>query len=110
MKKLILFLFSVSVLFGFGGSFLMPNKAFIPHAKLNDKMQIEADIKIADGIYIYDSSLKFNLKDADGIEIAEVKKPSATLHDGDMVYLKTPNFLITLKSSAKTTQIKKNSF
>jgi thiol:disulfide interchange protein DsbD len=107
MKKLILFLFSVGVLFGFGGSFLMPDKAFIPHVKLNDKMQIEADIKIADGIYIYDSSLKFNLKDADGIEIAEVKKPSATLHDGDMVYLKTPNFLITLKNSAKTTQIKK---
>jgi len=107
MKKIILFVLFSSFLFGFGGAkFLMPNEAFIPHAKLNDKMQIEADIKIADGIYLYVDEVKFELANANGLEIVDIKKPKADKHDGDAVYLKSPKFLVTLKNDGKISQKK----
>ncbi len=102
MRKIFLLFFTVSFLFAFGGKFLMPNEAFIPKVKLNKNMQIEVEIKIAKGIYLYEKKLKLRLKDSNGIEIKNIKKPKPVLHDGEMVFFKTPHFLVTLANKDKT--------
>ena len=80
--------------------FLMPDQAFKPYAKVNKKMQIEAGVKIAKDIYLYDDKLKIELVDAKGLSIENIKKPATSDHDGDKVYLKSPNFIVTLKKDA----------
>ena len=99
MKQFLMFIFLLSSLFGAMPKFLMPDEAFIPHAKLNSNMQIEADIELAKDIYVYEDKVKFELKNADGLSIGDIKKPLAVEHDEFQVYLKSPSFLITLKNS-----------
>ena len=106
MRKIFLLFFTVGFLFAFGGKFLMPNEAFIPKVKLNKNMQIEVEIKIAKGIYLYEKKLKLRLKDSNGIEIKNIKKPKPVLHDGEMVFFKTPHFLVTLANKDKTLEKK----
>jgi thiol:disulfide interchange protein DsbD len=53
MKKIFLLLLMVLSLFSAQPSFLMPDEAFKPSAKLNDSMQIEAKVWIAKEIYLY---------------------------------------------------------
>jgi len=97
MKKFILLItFCISLFAGFS-NFLMPNKAFIPHVKLDDKMYIKIDINIADGIYLYADKVKINLEDTRFFKIKEIQKPETTLHDGDNVYLTSPTFLVSLQ-------------
>lgn len=97
--SLVIFLYLLS--FGAMPKFLMPDEAFIPHAKLNDKMQIEADIELAKGMYLYEDKVRFELKNSGGFAIADIKKPNAIEHDEDKVYLQSPSFVISLKSDTQ---------
>ena len=110
MKKVILFILSSVMLFAFSGGFLMPDKAFVPHAKLNEKMQIEVSVELADSIYLYVDKVKFDLKNNPDIKIVDIKKPKIQKHDGDDVYLKTPNFLVTLEKNPELHGVKEVSF
>jgi thiol:disulfide interchange protein DsbD len=106
MKKLFLLLFSSLLLFGAQPKFLMPEEAFKPSAKLNEKMQIEAKVEIAKDIYLYADAIKFNIKDASGISVKEVVYPDSVDHDGEKVYLKSPTFFITLEKNADVAGVK----
>jgi thiol:disulfide interchange protein DsbD len=101
MKFISLVVLLCSFIFGAMPKFLMPDEAFIPHAKLNDKMQIEADIELAKGMYLYEDKVRFELKKGDGLTIIDIKKPNAIEHDEDKVYLESPSFVISLKNDAK---------
>ena len=98
MKQLSLFIFLVSALFAAMPKFLMPDQAFIPHAKLNSTMQIEASIDLGKSIYVYEDKVKFALKNADGLSIGNIKKPLSVDHEGLKVYLKSPTFVVSLKN------------
>ncbi len=63
MRNIILFIFCSTLLFGAQPKFLMPDEAFIPSAKINENMQIEAKIEIAKEIYLYVDSIKLEVKD-----------------------------------------------
>ncbi|HIP03369.1 MAG TPA: protein-disulfide reductase DsbD [Campylobacterales bacterium] len=78
-------------------AFLMPDQAFKPYANVNDKMQIETGVKIAKSIYLYDEKLKVDLVDAQGLSIKSIKRPTPVKHQGEDVYLESPNFIVTLK-------------
>jgi thiol:disulfide interchange protein DsbD len=105
MKKLILLLVMAFSLFAIQPSFLMPDEAFKPSAKLNANMQIEAKVWIAKEIYLYENFLKFKINNIKNIDIKEVIKPKSVEHHGDMVYLKTPEFIIDLKKLSNITNI-----
>ncbi|MDB2562258.1 protein-disulfide reductase DsbD [Sulfurimonas sp.] len=105
MKKLFLFLFLVTTTFALP-SFLMPEEAFIPHAKINDQIQIEADIQLAEGIYLYADKLKIELLTDNGISIKEIDSPKSVDHDGDIAYVDSPNFIISLEKDADVNGVK----
>lgn len=106
MKKLLLLLISSILLFGAQPKFLMPEEAFKPSAKLNDKMQIEVSVSVAKDIYLYVDATKVTLKDGSGISAKEITSPKGVDHDGDMVYLESPIFVVTLQKDAGVTGIK----
>ncbi len=111
MKKIILFLFSIVLLLNAAPKFLMPDEAFISHVKLNENMTIEASVEIAQGIYLYEDQLKLEIAEGSGISILKVDKPKSVEHHGDMVYLESPSFVISLKkdsgvSGSKTIEFK----
>lgn len=111
MSKIILFLFLSVFLFGETPKFLMPNEAFIPHAKLNEKMQIEANVAIAKDIYLYEDKVKLEVIDATNtVTIKEIAAPKSVKHEGDMVYLSSPSFVITLEKKSDVKEIKKVEF
>ncbi|MFT5662534.1 MAG: thiol:disulfide interchange protein DsbD [Sulfurimonas sp.] len=105
MKKLLLFLFSISLAFALP-SFLMPEDAFKPHATLNSQMQIEANIELAQSIYLYADKTKLELLDENGITIKNINSPQSIDHDGDIAYVTSPSFIVTLQkdSSVSGTQ------
>jgi len=78
------------------GKFLMPEEAFKPYAKLNDKMQIETGVVLAKDIYLYEKKVKVALVNDDLFTIKEIKKPAVHDHDGDKIYSSSPNFIVTL--------------
>ncbi len=106
MKKLLLLLFSAIIIFAAPPKFLMPDEAFKPTAKINDKMEIEASVVIADGIYLYEDQLKLELKDGSGLSILDIKKSKSVELHGDMVYLESPTFFVSLKKDAGVSGIK----
>ncbi|MCF6310217.1 MAG: protein-disulfide reductase DsbD [Sulfurimonas sp.] len=110
MKKIILFLFSSILLFGAQPKFLMPDEAFVPTAKLNEKMQIEATISIAKDIYLYEQEINLKVKSGSGISILDFTTSKSVNHDGDMVYLDSPTFIVNLKKDITTTGIKSINF
>lgn len=101
MKKFLLLLVSSILLFGAQPKFLMPEEAFKPSAKLNDKMQIEITLEIAKDIYLYEDALKFEIKNQNGIRIKDIKKPKSVEHHGDMVYLESPKLIVSLEKEAE---------
>ena len=103
MKRVILFLFFTVLLLSAASKFLMPDEAFIPHAKLNENMQIEASVEIANDIYLYVDQLKLEVLDGSGIAILNIKKPKSVEYHGDMVYLDSPDFVVNLKKDAGVT-------
>ncbi len=106
MKKLLLLLFSSILLLGAQPKFLMPEEAFKPSAKLNEKMQIEVSVLVAKDIYLYVDATKVTLKDGSGISVKEIISPDGVDHDGDMVYLESPTFVVTLQKDAGVTGMK----
>jgi len=86
--------------------FLMPNEAFKPYAKLNDKGEIVTGVKIAPEIYLYKEKLKISLVDAEGISIKKIDSPATVDHMGDAVFMKSPNFIVTLKKDASVSGLK----
>ena len=108
-KTIILLLLSVAILSA-APKFLMPDEAFKPNAKVNAKMQIEATINIAKDIYLYENQLKVELKNSDGISILKVDKPKSIDHYGDMVFLKSPTLIISLKKDSNINGIKNIEF
>lgn len=106
MKKLLLLLISSILLLGAQPKFLMPQEAFKPSAKLNDKMQIEATLEIAKDIYIYEDSIKLNIKEGSGIGIKEVIYPKSVDHHGDMSYTTSPTFVISLSKESGVADVK----
>ncbi|MFA6136972.1 MAG: protein-disulfide reductase DsbD [Sulfurimonas sp.] len=111
MPKIVLFLFLSLFLFGATPKFLMPNEAFIPHAKLNEQMQIEAGVEIAKDIYLYEDKVKLELIDAtNSITIKEIASPKSVKHDDTMVYLNSPSFVVTLENKSDTKEMKKIEF
>ena len=108
MKKVLLFIFFGTVLFGFGNAkFLMPNEAFVPHANVNKNAQVVVDIDLADGIYLYKDKIKIDTKKTSYIKIKDIKYPKATIHDGDMVYMHSVSFVVSLKTDESITKTKK---
>jgi thiol:disulfide interchange protein DsbD len=90
----------LSILTLSAADFLMPDQAFKPYAKVNDKMQVVAGVKIAKHIYLYKDKLKVELENSNGVSIKEMSAPTAVEHSGDMVYFKSPEFILTLKKDA----------
>lgn len=110
MKKLLLFLLSVSIAFALP-SFLMPEEAFKPNATISDQMQIQVDIELAEDIYLYSEKIKLELANTNGISIKNTDTPKSTNHNGDMAYVTSPSFLLTLQkdstvSGIQTVQVK----
>ena len=99
MRFIYLVLFISLSVFAFPSKFLTPDEAFKPDVKLNEKMQIEASIEIAQDMYLYLDALKFEVISKNGISLKSVTKPKGVEHHGDMVYLKSPSFLVELKNS-----------
>jgi thiol:disulfide interchange protein DsbD len=110
MKKLFLLLFTSSIILFAAPKFLMPEEAFIPEAKINSEMQIEATLNIAKDIYLYEEQLKLEVKKGSGVSIAKIDKPKSVLHHEEMVYLKSPSFVVTLQKDAATTGMKNIEF
>ncbi|MDY0124397.1 protein-disulfide reductase DsbD [Sulfurimonas sp.] len=106
MKKLLLFLLSSIFLFGAQPKFLMPEEAFKPSAKLNENMQIEAKIELGKDIYIYEDSIKLNIKEGSGIAIKDVLYPKSVDHHGDMSYTTSPTFIIDLSKDSGVDGVK----
>jgi thiol:disulfide interchange protein DsbD len=106
MKKLLLLLICSILLFGAQPKFLMPEEAFKPSAKLNDKMQIEAIIELGKDIYLYEDSVKLVVKEGSGIIVKDIAAPKSVDHQGDMSYTSSPTFIIDLSKEAGVDGIK----
>jgi len=107
MKKIILLLLSSLALFAAQPKFLMPDEAFKPSATLNEKMQLEATLQLANDIYLYEEAIKLELKDSDGIKIKDIVAPKSVEHHEDKVFLESPTFLITLSKELHVEGVKK---
>jgi thiol:disulfide interchange protein DsbD len=103
--KLII-LFSFSLLSLQAGEFLMPDQAFKPYAKVNEKEQIVAGVTIAPEIYLYKDKLSVTLlKPTKGLKVVQTEAPKAVEHMGDAVYFKSPEFILTLQKDASLSGI-----
>ena len=88
------------------GDFLMPDEAFHPYAKVNDKNQVEVGVTIAKDIYLYDKKLTVALKNTQ-LTLKDTQKPSSVDHDGEQVYKTSPNLVLTLQNPEKLTGMQK---
>ena len=105
MTRLFVLLAMVSSLMQ-AGDFLMPDEAFKPYAKVNDTMQVEAGVVIADEIYLYENKMSVTLKDTE-LTIKKTQKPEAKDHDGSQVFFTSPNFVLTLANPKSLSGIQK---
>ncbi len=105
MKKILILLYTVIALYAMP-KFLMPDEAFIPSVKVNKDMQIEAKLELAKDIYVYVDTVKFKLDKDSKLKIQDVKKPKGVEHFDEMVYLKSPTFLVTLKNDVSLKGVK----
>ena len=110
MKKIAITLFLSILSLCASQSFLMPDEAFSPQAKLNESMQIEAKIVLAEDIYLYENEVKLTLKNTSGISIKEIKKSKSVEHEGSMVYEISPKFLVTLQKDKTISGMKNIEF
>jgi len=95
----------VGATLAYSGNFLMPDQAFKPYAKVNDKVQVEAGIALGEKIYLYKEKLKIDIKDGSGISISNIESPKAVKHHGDMVFYKTPKFLLNLTKKSSVSGV-----
>jgi len=95
LKLLAIVVFSLTAVNA--GDFLMPDEAFKPYAKVNDKMQIETGVSLGKDIYLYAKKLTIEIKDS-SLSILKKESPSTSEHSGEQVYLTSPNFVISLEN------------
>ena len=110
MKQISLIIMLALTLFAGPPKFLMPEDAFKPTAKINDKSQIVAEVWIAKDIYLYEDAVKLEITDGSGISIKSIEKPDALDHHGDMAYLSSPTFIIDLKKESGVSGVKEFEF
>lgn len=110
MRKLLLLLFTSSIILLASPKFLMPEEAFIPEAKVNAQMQIEAKLNIAKDIYVYEEQLKLEVKEGSGVSIAKIDGPKSVEHHEEKVFLESPTFIVTLQKDAGVTGSKNIEF
>ncbi len=89
---------------------MMPEEAFIPQATLDESMQIKASVTIAKEIYLYADKLTLVVKNGDGITIGNIVSPESVLHHEEMVYLQSPQFLVTLQKEEGVSGVKNIEF
>ena len=105
LTKLVTFVL-LSVYTLHAAAFLMPDEAFKPYAKVNEQGKIVTGIKIAPEIYLYKDKLKITLTESPDISIDKIKAPATVDHMGDAVYMKSPQFVLTLKKDASISGVK----
>ena len=101
MKKTLLFLSIVLLSIATGADFLMPDQAFKPYAKVNEKAEIRTGVEIAKDIYLYADKIDIKLLNPENITIKNIETPQSVLHHEEQVYLESPAFLVTLQSKEK---------
>jgi len=103
MKKILLFtLLFVGALLS--ADFLMPEQAFKPYAKINEKNQIEIGIDLGKDIYIYADKLDVKVLKPESVSIKNIEKPKSVLHHDEQVFLDSPRLVVTLQSTQKTSK------
>ena len=80
----------------YAGDFLMPDEAFKPYAKVNEKKQVEVGVELGKDIYLYADKLTVKLKDSSVLSIKNIDKPQSVLHHEEQVYLTSPKLVLTL--------------
>ena len=110
MKRFLFLLLGLMATSLFASGFLMPDQAFKPSAVLNDKGQVVVDVKLGDGIYLYEKEFKLSLKDSKNIAIDKVELPQSVNHEGDKVYLVSPHVVVNLKKNADVSGVQKIDF
>ena len=110
MKRFLFLLLGLMATSLFASGFLMPDQAFKPSAVLNDKGQIVVDVKLGDGIYLYEKEFKISLKDSKNLAIDKVQLPQSVNHEGDKVYLTSPHVIVNLKKNADVSGVQKIDF
>jgi len=80
--------------------FLMPDEAFKPHASLNQEMEIEASVEIAEDIYLYADKLTLEVTSDNGVTVKNIISPDAVEHYDEQVYTKSPAFIVELQRDA----------
>jgi len=104
--KLFLF-FSLSISLANAADFLMPDEAFKPYAKVNANAEVEVGVTLGKHIYLYSQKVTIKVVDEKEIFISKTSSPKTQKHDGDDVYLKSPNFILDLGKNDGTNGIKK---
>ena len=97
-KILVLLLLNLNLIYAV--DFLMPDQAFKPHAKVNDKNQIEAGVEIGQDIYLYANKFSVKILDTDGVTVKKTIKPKTVDHHGDAVYLESPTYILDLANDS----------
>ncbi len=110
MKKIILLLLFITTLFAAPAKFLMPEEAFIPNVKVNEKSQIIAQVLLAKDIYLYSQQMKFEITSGSSINIESIEKPDAIMYDDIMSYVSTPTFIINLQKNNDVSGLKEIEF
>ena len=99
MKNFIILLLTATMMLG-AADFLMPDQAFKPHAILNQDMEIEASVEIAQDIYLYSEKVTLEVTSDNGVSIKKIISPSSVEHHDEQVYLKSPAFIVELQRDA----------
>ncbi len=89
MRYVVLLTLLCYTLFGFG-SFLMPEDAFKPDAKIEGE-KLLVTIRLADSVYLYKEKVKLSLKNS-GMHLENIHYPKSELHEGKEIF--TKNVLI----------------
>ncbi len=110
MKKIVLLLLFITTLVSATSKFLMPEEAFKPTVKVNEKAQVIAKIWLAKDIYLYSEQVKFEITNTQEISIKNIQAPKTVKHEKDMVYASTPIFVIDLEKVKGVSGIKEIEF
>ena len=86
-------------------TFLMPEEAFMPSAKVVNGSSVETTLKLGDQIYIYQEQFGFSIKGDSALQIASTAiATSAVDHHGEIVYLEDITALISFSKSSAAAQ------
>lgn len=83
----------------FGSLFLMPEEAFKPSASVTKSGDITAKIELGNHIYLYKSKLHAKIIGNSGIQIDHITLPEGVDHNGEIIFIESPNITIALKTS-----------